>query len=246
MRSRALPAGNGRWGACVCSGMRSSRLLVPLALAGGALLAGCSDDSPSSSASASPSWTSSPVPPSSPPSSPSPSPTASPTPSPTAAGESLDSPVLRPGANTRPARGEGTDTTGRALLREVRVGAHQGFDRVVLEFETEGTPDYVVEYVDAPVREDGSGHVVEVAGDARLRITMQGASGVAFDEDPYREVYTGPKRIRTAQLDNVLEVVSTGDFEAVMTWHVGVRTPEPFTVRALSDPARLVLDVRTP
>jgi hypothetical protein len=160
--------------------------------------------------------------------------------------EGPDSPVLRPGADTRPATGEAT-TREVALIRDVRVGAHRGFDRIVVEFEGEGTPEYRVEYVDRPIRESGSGNVVPVAGDAWLEIWMQPASGVDLSAgETFREVYTGPRRIRTPQLDVVEEVVRSGDFEAVTSWVAGVRTPQPFTVRALSGPPRLVVDVRAP
>ncbi|HEX2077382.1 MAG TPA: hypothetical protein VHG08_06720, partial [Longimicrobium sp.] len=56
------------------------------------------------------------------------------------------------------------------VLRDVRVGVNQGFDRVVLEFLGSAAPGYRVEYVDRPVRQCGSGDPTGIAGDAWLSI----------------------------------------------------------------------------
>ena len=42
----------------------------------------------------------------------------------------------------------------------------------------------------------------------------------------------------------VREVVRSGDFEAVLSWAIGVQERVDFRVQALDDPARLVVDVR--
>lgn len=185
----------------------------------------------------------SPSPTSSPGTSPDPARTSSPAPADDDGG--LDSPVLRPGANTQKATGSGT-ASSVALVTDVRLGAHAGFDRVVIEFAGDGTPEYEVEYVDSPIRAAGSGDVVPVRGDAFLRILMHGASGVDLSGETFEETYPGPDRLPGGRLDVVEELVRSGDFEATLSWVAGVRTPEPFTVRALTDPARLVVDIRTP
>ena len=53
-------------------------------------------------------------------------------------------------------------TTARAiaLLERVAVGRHEGYDRVVFQFRGEGLPGYRVEYVEPPLKEDGSGNPV--------------------------------------------------------------------------------------
>lgn len=58
-----------------------------------------------------------------------------------------------------------------AMLVAVRTGAHDGFDRVVFEFE-ERVPGYHIEYIDKPVRKCGSGKVTQVAGDGWLELRM--------------------------------------------------------------------------
>jgi hypothetical protein len=130
-----------------------------------------------------------------------------------------------------------------ALLTAVRVGGHEGFDRVVFEFLPGPVPGYRIRYVQPPIIEDPSGRTVRVAGTAFLSIRMEPAS--RFDlTGPRGQVYTGPERIdgSSAGGDVVEEVVLTGDFEAVMNWVVGVDGRVPFRVIRLSGPPRLVID----
>ncbi|MBW3547299.1 MAG: hypothetical protein KY452_04060 [Actinobacteria bacterium] len=44
-----------------------------------------------------------------------------------------------------------------ALLVDVRVGRHEGFERIVLEFGGDDPPGYRVGYIDPPVHADFSG-----------------------------------------------------------------------------------------
>jgi hypothetical protein len=103
-----------------------------------------------------------------------------------------------------------------------------------------------VRYVQPPIVEDGSGKRVAIAGDAYLSVRMEPASG--FDlEGTSGQVYTGPVRIggSDAGTNVVLEVVRTGDFEAVLTWVAGLEDRAPFRVIRLSGPPRIVVDVQT-
>lgn len=125
-------------------------------------------------------------------------------------------------------------------LVAVRTARHEGFDRVVFEFDG-ALPGYEVAYSDPPVREDGSGNEVAVDGDYVVTVRMAPASGVRFTADGYEEVYTGPDRIPGAGA-TVTEVVEAGDFEGQTTWAVGLADRVDFAVATLSSPSRLVLD----
>lgn len=129
-----------------------------------------------------------------------------------------------------------------AQLVGVRVGSHDGYDRVVFEFRG-GVPGYDVAYLDGPPTEDGSGRPVEVAGDAVLSVRMTPASGVRFSPDGYEATYTGPDRLEGEDLGSILEVVRAGDFEAQSTWLLGTSSERPFVVSTLEEPARLIVDV---
>jgi hypothetical protein len=74
---------------------------------------------------------------------------------------------------------------------------------------------------------------------------MEPASG--FDLDAGVPVFTGPDRISGAAAGTatVREAVRTGDFEAVLTWVVGVGSRAGFRVSTLTSPSRLVIDVGT-
>lgn len=146
-----------------------------------------------------------------------------------------------------PRRGEWTagivdverPAVGVALLVSVRAAAHDGFDRVVWEFAGEGVPGYHVEYVDRPVRECGSGRVVPLPGDGWLAVRLSPAA--AHDEAGRP---TAAPRARSPGLPVVLELRSTCDFEAIVEWVLGVRSPNRYRVLELADPPRLVVDVR--
>lgn len=66
-------------------------------------------------------------------------------------------------------------SVGVANIVDVRVGAHDGYDRVVFEFE-QGTPDLTLDRATPPFTADGSGLPIEVSGDSFLSLTMRGGS----------------------------------------------------------------------
>jgi hypothetical protein len=123
-------------------------------------------------------------------------------------------------------------------LTDVRAGGHTGFDRVVFEFRG-AVPEHQVRYVDRLVQ-DGSGNPVSVAGTADLEVVFQGANAHRQDGSPT----ISPRRFPTG-LTAVKEVAQVGDFEAVVTYGVGVDRKRPIKVSTLSNPSRLVVDVST-
>lgn len=149
------------------------------------------------------------------------------------------------GASTTPVEGSAENPTATALLERVSLGRHEGFDRVVLQFENL-RPGYRVSYVQRPIVEDGSGNEIPVAGGAVLLVRMEPASGFDLATDEGRLVYKGPRRIEgsSAGTSIVKEVVRAGDFEAVLVWAIGVEEQVDFRVRTLDNPARLVVDLR--
>ncbi|WP_409332683.1 AMIN-like domain-containing (lipo)protein [Trujillonella humicola] len=130
-----------------------------------------------------------------------------------------------------------------ALLTDVRVAGQATFDRVVLEFDGP-VPDYRVEYVEPPILAAGSGRPVEVDGEAFLHVTAAPASGVDLSPAPSRPTYDGPTRFDPPDTEVVTEVVRTGDFEAVLSWAIGLDRQVPYGIVALEDPTRLVVDLR--
>jgi len=144
------------------------------------------------------------------------------------------------GASTTPVEGaaSGSDT---ALLERVAVGRHEGYDRVVFQF-TNALPGYKVEYVQPPLIEDGSGDTVDVAGNAFVVVRMEPASGFDLNTGEGELVYKGPKRLPGTGV--VKEVARTGDFEAVLSWAIGLEAKVPFRVTTAASPSRLIVDFK--
>jgi hypothetical protein len=130
-----------------------------------------------------------------------------------------------------------------ALLDRVAVGRHEGYDRVVFQFRDDGLPGYRVEYVEPPLKEDGSGEPVDVAGSAFVVVRMEPASGFDLNSGEGELVYKGAKRLPGASV--VKEVVRTGDFEAVLSWAIGLEDKVAFRVTTATAPSRLIVDFRS-
>lgn len=123
----------------------------------------------------------------------------------------------------------------------VRVGRHDGYDRVVYEFAGSGLPSYAVRYVTTPIG-DPSGERVQVAGDAYLEVVV---AGVGYPENG--EV--APARVPASDLAGTVIAEAGriyGGFEAMAQTFIGVTgQPRPFRVLTLTEPSRLVVDIAT-
>ena len=148
------------------------------------------------------------------------------------------------GAATTPvtAAATGSDT---ALLERIAVGRHEGYDRVVFQFQN-GLPGYKVEYVQPPLKEDGSGKPVSVKGSAIVSVRMEPASGFDLNTGEGVLVYKGAKQIdgSSAGTSVVQQLVRTGDFEAVLSWAIGLSDKVDFRVTTATSPDRLIVDFR--
>ena len=123
-----------------------------------------------------------------------------------------------------------------------RVAHHDGFDRVVFDFEGTGTPGWMVRYVDEPVADD-SGIEVDLDGDAILRIDASGLSTPAREDFDVDQIASG--FYDTGQADVVQDVYASGVFEGWSGSLVGLDTQTPFRAFTLTEPTRLVVDVST-
>ena len=152
-----------------------------------------------------------------------------------------------PPADTLPGAGTTAATapakSGPALLAKIRIGHHQGYDRIVFQFAN-ALPGYRVSYVRPPFHQDGSGRPVKVHGRAFAFVRLEPASG--YDMANNKPVYRGPSRIAGAAHGTsvIREAVRTGDFESVLGWVVGLEKQVPFRVVGLKGPPRLVIDFR--
>lgn len=130
---------------------------------------------------------------------------------------------------------------GVGTVVATRIARNEGYERLVLELAPGDTlPGYHIEYVDRPVRQCGSGNVVRLAGDAWLSVRLEPARAHTEEGQP-----TVRQRRLAPRQPVILEAVLTCDFEAQVEWVLGVSSPNRYRVLELSDPARLVVDIRS-
>ncbi len=131
-------------------------------------------------------------------------------------------------------------TVERAILTDVRVGTHAGYDRVVFEFET-GLPEITLEPATPPFTQDPSGRALDVMGSSFLRLTMRGGTKQTLEGT---SAYDGPTDFDPG-FPTLVDLVEGGDFEAVSTWYLGLTRESCVRVISLTDEGapRLVIDV---
>ena len=129
-----------------------------------------------------------------------------------------------------------SDDPAKALaLTGIRAATHEGFTRVVLEFAGKGTPGvWSAAWTDEAV-EQGRGLPIQVEGQAALDLVIDGTPMTAT-EHPY------PSGTHTRAGD--LDVVSDGTFEDNTHVVIGAPAARQFQIGFLSDPVRMVIDVR--
>lgn len=148
---------------------------------------------------------------------------------------STDAPAFP--ANADPDTAE-PSADARVTVSDIRLGRHDGFDRVVLDVGGTGTPGWDVQYVDDAASQ-GSGDAVDVAGEAILQVTLTGA-GYPYDTG-VTEYSGGP--LTAADTEVVTEVVFDATYEGTTVAFVGTTGRNPFRVYALQNPTRVVVEV---
>lgn len=146
-----------------------------------------------------------------------------------------------------PAEAEGNPDSPTRLLTDVRVGAHDCYERVTFEFkpqrgEADGPVAWHAAYEAPPITEDGSGRTVPVKGAAFLVIRFS-AAGADLSQEAAPATYTGPAVLETAGTSRIQQVRRIGDFEGVLTWVIGLDRKRPFHVTTQAGPARVIVDL---
>ena len=160
---------------------------------------------------------------------------------PTSPSAARSAPAATPSATA--SRGPSPVTTpvcpeGGSHLTAIRVGEHQGYDRVVFQFS--GTlPAYSVTRVNS-VTEDARGGQLPLAGQTYLRVVFRGATSVC--QQPLRASSSVPS-VLTPFYPQLLVVAKAGDFERVLSFGIGLAGRGGYHVATLSGPYRIVLDV---
>jgi hypothetical protein len=125
------------------------------------------------------------------------------------------------------------------ITQDIRVGTHDGFDRIVFEYDG-GTPTLELDLAQPPFVQDPSGLPMEVNGSVVVRITLTGAT--KFDTETGEQPYQGPTNFEPGY-PQIVQLFEFGDFEAVHNWYLGVNSQTCLRAFTLDDPARLVIDI---
>lgn len=131
-----------------------------------------------------------------------------------------------------------TDNPDKALvLTAIRASSHEGFTRVVLEFDGEGSPGVRLAQWSDQALEQGRGLPIEVAGAAVLELILDGTPMTATSS---KGSYPAGEHTRAGDLD----IVSDGTFEDNTHVVIGAPTERQFQIGFLSNPSRVVVDIR--
>lgn len=130
------------------------------------------------------------------------------------------------------------DGISPVTLRQVSAADQDDFDRVIFEFKDNQVPGYRVEYV--PIITDEAEKVHKLFGKAFMRVDMNPAWAHS-NETGAPSVKEREKRLN---LPVVIEFKQVEDFEGVVSYALGLSGRKPFRVTEMSNPARLVIDVK--
>lgn len=122
------------------------------------------------------------------------------------------------------------------VLTSIRTARHEGYDRVVFDFDGPLPGAVAARYVNRVVA-DGSGNTVVLAGDAFLLVRFEGGQAHTDAGAP-----TVADRSRPG-LPALTEIAVAGDYEGYVTIALGLTAKRPFRVLELSNPTRVVVDV---
>jgi hypothetical protein len=150
-----------------------------------------------------------------------------------------------PGASTEKQERPAPASVAPIFLTDVQLEARECSDHVAFTFRDHGStlPGYTVSYEPGSTAkvEDASGRHIEVAGTAFLVVRLMNVMTAEISGEDVTPTYTGPRRIPGDETRFVREVVKTGDFEAMVTWVIGVEGKRPFTATASG--SRLVIEL---
>ncbi len=127
------------------------------------------------------------------------------------------------------------------VVTDVRLGAHDGFDRLVFETAGEGRAGWEAGYVEQP-RALGSGEPINLDATAAIGITLTNIA-LPGDAPPGARPWDGPQRQRIADAQVLVEVVEDGLFEGRYAFFAGTPGEHPFAISRLDSPPRIVVDI---
>jgi hypothetical protein len=128
------------------------------------------------------------------------------------------------------------------LLTAVRIGDHEGYTRVVFDFQGPSYPNWEFSYVPGEIEGMVEPEGGWVEGDAFLVARFQPSGTADLSGADVVMTYDGPRRI---DVDNgsVVQLLIIEDFEAVLWWAIGLKGERPFSVGTMTGPPRIYVDI---
>ncbi|AZA09909.1 AMIN-like domain-containing (lipo)protein [Corynebacterium pseudopelargi] len=123
-----------------------------------------------------------------------------------------------------------------AVVTDVRVGHHDGFDRIVFDIEGSDAPGWYVDYTDTPAQM-GSGHALEYNGKVALIINIDGVSY------PFETTIESADLSKIGGAGHIKEVREHGIYEGRQMFVAGLDSRRPYSVQLLQNPTRVVVDI---
>jgi hypothetical protein len=128
--------------------------------------------------------------------------------------------------------GSAADPAGQMHMSGLRVSSQQGYTRLVIDLTSHGVPAWTARYTEAS---GPGGGPVQIAGKAFLRVAVRTGADPGNQGQNDIKLSPGP----------VAEAKTTGSFEGSEEVLIGMRDGQtPFRAFALTDPGRIVIDVR--
>jgi hypothetical protein len=128
--------------------------------------------------------------------------------------------------------GSTADPAGQMHVKGIRISSNPGYTRLVIDLTSHGVPAWTARYTEAS---GPGGGPVQIEGKAFLRIALQTGADPGNQGQNDTKLSPGP----------VAEAKTTGFFEGSEEVLIGMRDGEtPFRAFALTDPGRIVIDVR--
>lgn len=128
------------------------------------------------------------------------------------------------------------EAPSQLMVTGVRVGHHEGLDRVVFDLAGEGEPGWFIDYTAAPAQQ-GSGNTISYQGEIALNVNIDGTTY------PFELGKEEPNIGTVEGVGNVTQVISTGTFEGRSQFVIGLKAKLPYAVQVLHEPHRLVIDI---
>lgn len=123
------------------------------------------------------------------------------------------------------------------MIEDVRAGAHDGFDRLVVELSGTGSPSVIAGY-EADPRQQASGYEIRPTGNVFFTLLIQGVP-LSMSADEEIVAKSDPSGVAAG---NIVGVADGGVFEADAQYVVGLNAQRPYKLTVLDNPTRVVVD----